>query len=197
MRQRDEQKVRIICEKAIEIVVKEGFDGLSMHKLAKSANVSPATIYIYFKDRDDLIVSVCVREFNKMSEATLQNFSPDLHFDEGLKIQWMNRAKYCLENPDSMHLLEQAKYSPYIEEVHKNADNTFRTIMQEFVQNAISRNELIELPMEVYWSVAFSPLYTLVKFHMTAKSFCGKRKFLLDETVLNQTIQLVLKALKP
>ena len=35
--------------------VKGGFNGFSMQKLAKAANVSPATIYIYFKDKEDLI----------------------------------------------------------------------------------------------------------------------------------------------
>ena len=37
------------------MIVKEGFDGLSMQKLAKAANVSPATIYLYFKNREDLL----------------------------------------------------------------------------------------------------------------------------------------------
>ncbi|MGZ3932351.1 MAG: TetR/AcrR family transcriptional regulator, partial [Bacteroidia bacterium] len=43
MRTRDEQKESAIRQKAIEMIVKEGFDGLSMQKLAKAAGVSPAT----------------------------------------------------------------------------------------------------------------------------------------------------------
>ena len=56
MRTRDENKEAAIRTKALEMIVKVGLDGLSMQKLAKSANVSPATIYIYFKDREDLIL---------------------------------------------------------------------------------------------------------------------------------------------
>ncbi|MBA4056563.1 MAG: TetR/AcrR family transcriptional regulator, partial [Marivirga sp.] len=55
MRTRDELKEQKIREKAIEMIVNEGFDGLSMQKLAKAANVSPATIYLYFKNREDLL----------------------------------------------------------------------------------------------------------------------------------------------
>jgi AcrR family transcriptional regulator len=58
MRTRDENKESAIRQKAIEMIVKKGFDGLSMQKLAKAADVSPATIYIYYKDRDDLIVQL-------------------------------------------------------------------------------------------------------------------------------------------
>jgi AcrR family transcriptional regulator len=51
MRARDENKEQNICRKAMEMIVQDGLDGLSMQKLAKAAGVSPATIYIYFKDR--------------------------------------------------------------------------------------------------------------------------------------------------
>lgn len=197
MRVKDEKKERLIRIKAIELIVREGFDGLSMHKLAKSANVSPATIYIYFKDREDLIIQLCVEEFDKMGEATLVNFDPEMHFDEGLKVQWMNRIKYCLENPLSMHFLEQAKFSPYISVVLDKTNVRFREVMGQFVQNATKKGEIVSLPLEVYWSLAFSPLYTLVKFHIEKKGLPGTENFELDEKIMNQTLNLVLKALKP
>ena len=51
MRTRDEKKEHAIRRRALEIIVERGFDGFSMQKLAKAAGVSPATLYIYFKDR--------------------------------------------------------------------------------------------------------------------------------------------------
>ena len=65
MRTRDENKELTIREKALEMAVKDGFDGLSMQKLARAAGVSPATIYIYFKDRDDLILQLWLQEVKK------------------------------------------------------------------------------------------------------------------------------------
>jgi TetR/AcrR family transcriptional regulator, multidrug resistance operon repressor len=197
MRTRDENKEEAIKNKALEMIVNEGFDGLSMQKLAKAAGVSPATIYIYYKDRDDLIIQLWLQEQEKMAKATLENFDPSMHFDEGLKIQWLNRAKYCLENPLSMHFLEQIKFSPYSEEAIKRMDKTFQLAMQNFVKNAIDRSELVELPLEVYWAIAFSPLYILVKFHMHKRGLPGTENFVLDDKTLNQTLELVLKALKP
>jgi AcrR family transcriptional regulator len=196
MRTRDENKETAIREKAIEMVVKEGFDGLSMQKLAKAAGVSPATIYIYYKDREDLITQISLDENKKMADATLQNFNPDMSFEEGLRVQWINRAKYCLENPTHMHFLEQIRYSPLHDKVYRK-DTQFIQSMHQFVANAIKRKELIQLTVEVYWSIAFAPLYQLVKFHMSPKPFPGREKFVLDEKAMNQTLKLVLKALKP
>lgn len=198
MRTRDSNKETAIREKALEMVVRDGFDGLSMQKLAKAAGVSPATIYIYFKDREDLIHQLWLQEIKKMVDATLEGFDPAMRFDEGMKIQWLNRARFCMQNPTSMHFLEQIKYSPYYETFMKKMDNTFIKTMSEFVQHAISRKEVVKLPLEVYWSVAFAPLYQLVKMHMTGNGLRGgPERFVLDDKTMNQTLKLVLKALKP
>ena len=85
MRTRDELKENAVKEKALDLFVSEGFDGLSMQKLAKAAGVSPATLYIYYKDRDDLIIQLWEDEMRKMTDATLQDFNPDMSFEEGLK----------------------------------------------------------------------------------------------------------------
>lgn len=197
MRPRDENKEQAVRQKALQLIVKEGFDGLSMHKLAKAAGVSAATIYIYYRDREDLILKLCEEENHKMSDATLAGFDPDMSFDEGLKVQWLNRAKYCLENPESMHFLEQVKYSPLHEKVRARMDPRFHEAMHRFVTNAIARKELVKLPLEIYWSIAFAPMYQLVKFHMSKAGMPGRGDFVLDETKLNQALALVLKALKP
>src|SRR5690348_11655773 len=100
MRTRDELKEQVIRQKALEMIVGEGFDGFSMQKLAKAADVSPATIYIYFKDKEDLILQLCRQEGTMMTEETLKDFTPSMSFSEGLKVQWVNRAKYCLKHPE-------------------------------------------------------------------------------------------------
>lgn len=198
MRTRDGNKESAIRGQALEMVVRDGFDGLSMQKLAKAAGVSPATIYIYFKDRNDLIHQLWLQEMKKMVDATLEGFDPSMRFDEGLKIQWLNRARFCMQNPTSMHFLEQIKYSPYHEAFMKKIDTTFINAMSKFVHNATSRKEVVKLPLEVYWSVAFAPLYQLVKMHMSGKGLRGgPEKFVLDDKTINQTLKLVLKALKP
>jgi len=197
MRTRDEQKEQTIRKKAIEMIVEQGFDGFSMQKLAKAASVSPGTLYIYFKDRNDLIMQLWEGEMERMSDAILENFDPDASFEEGLKVQWMNRARYLIENPTSMQFMEQIKYSPYHHVSLSRMDNNFLDMMRKFVHNAIRRKELVKLPIEVYWSMAFAPLYQLVKMHITGRGMHGSDKFILDEKTMNMTLKLVLKALRP
>lgn len=197
MRPRDEIKEQAIRQKAIEMIVNEGFDGLSMQKLAKEANVSPATIYIYFKDRDDLIKRLVTDEAHKMSQTILKDFDPKGGFAQGLRKQWENRAKYFLENPLKMQFLEQVRNSPALEATYK-MDDDFISAMRTFAHTAIERKELIPLPIEVFWSIAYAPLYQLIKFHLSPRMMApGSGKFVLDEPAKEEALQLVIKALTP
>ena len=156
MRARDPQKERAICEKALDTIVRCGFDGLSMQKLAKEVGVSPATIYIYFENRDDLILSLYRDESRKMAEATLEGFDPGASLAVGLRVQWKNRARYCLENPREAHFLEQIRHSPFHSYDEPGKGRDFIEAMRTFCRGAIERGELVRVPVEVYWSVAFA-----------------------------------------
>ena len=196
MRTRDENKEQAIRQQAIEMIAKEGLDNFSVNKLARAAGVSPATLYIYYRDRDDLIVQLCGEVSVRMLEMSLKDFDPDMSFEEGLRRQWINRAAHYAEYPLEIQFIEHVRYSPYYSKVAAMLTERFKDVMGRFVRNAVERKELQKLPFEVYWSVAFAPLYQLIRFHTQGYSMTGE-KFQLDDELLTKTLQLVLKALKP
>lgn len=196
MRIRDENKIEAIFEKALEMIVKDGFEGLSMQKLAKAAGVSPATIYIYFTDKEDMLLKLYQKEVERYFEFVLEGFDPEMDFAPGLAVQWKRRAQYIFDHPDRAHFMEYFTFTPLLCKSVKTKDLPFSKIMHRFVNKAIKNKELVEMPFEVYWSVAFAPLYNLVKFHKKGVNVSGE-PFELTETMLMQTLSLVLKALKP
>ena len=48
MRRKDDEKQRCIKNAVVQLILEEGFQGASVSKIAKSAGVSPATVYIYY-----------------------------------------------------------------------------------------------------------------------------------------------------
>jgi AcrR family transcriptional regulator len=196
MRVRDESKIESVLDEALSMVVREGFDGLSMQKLAKAAGVSPATIYIYFKDRDDLLLHLYRREREKFFAYLFHDFDPEMDFATGLTIQWKNRAKYVIDNSDEAHFMEHFAFTPLYARCRNEKNAVFKQGMKRFLEKAIANKELVEMSMEVYWSVAFAPLYKLVGFHKSGFNMAGDPFVLTDEMLL-QTLALVLKALKP
>jgi AcrR family transcriptional regulator len=196
MRKRDENKEFLVRQKALEMLVGIGFDGFSMQKLAKEVGVSPATLYIYYKDKEDLIIQLGIEEGQKMMAASLHNFDPQMNFEAGLRLQWENRSHFWINNPLSTKYFEQIKHSPYADRVVTRVSLEFKEIMQEFVHNAQQHQELINISIEAFWTIAFAPLYSLIYFHQTGKSV-GNRPFSLNKKVIDEVFSLVIKALKP
>jgi AcrR family transcriptional regulator len=195
MRIRDEHKEAAIREKALEMIVKEGFDGLSMQKLARAANVSPATIYIYYKNREDLVNSLYNEVSGTFAREALKNFNPTLSLEQGLWLQWKNRMHYIMNYPNYFHFFEQFRNSPLIH--HKDVKNSeFRESMIQFVTNAIKRGEMVKMEPELFWSVAYGPFYSLLKFHFQQKSMMN-REFHLTDAKLKALLKMVVKALSP
>lgn len=196
MRARDENKIEAIFQQTLQMIVNEGFDGLSMQKLARAAGVSPATIYIYFKDKEDLLLALYNRECEKFFEYLLKDFDGEMDFATGMAVQWRRRAHYVIQNPLVAHFMEQFSFTPLHPKAMKFRDSRFKDAMHRFVNKAIADKQLIRMPIEVYWSMSYAPLYSLVKFHKTGLNMAGEPFELTDE-MLTQTLALVLKALKP
>ena len=55
MRTRDYDKQQRIKEAMIRLILREGINGASVAKIAREAGVSPATIYIYYESKEDML----------------------------------------------------------------------------------------------------------------------------------------------
>jgi AcrR family transcriptional regulator len=66
-REREKEALRErIVEAARDIVSEEGLDALSMRAIAERIEYSPATIYLYFRDKDALLRDVVQAGFERM-----------------------------------------------------------------------------------------------------------------------------------
>lgn len=194
MRARDDNKERSIRLSAIELIVKEGFDGLSMQKLAKAAGVSASTIYVYFENREDLLNKLYLDVDELFTTSSLKNFDPAMPLRDGLWLQWKNRYRHIVQNPLHFYFAEQFRNSPLIRQSNIKT-NPFRKAMQAFVENAVKKGELPKLPVEVFWALAYGPFYTLVKFHLDQSNMAG-RQFQLNDALLKETFERVMTSLQ-
>lgn len=194
MRTRNVDKENLVKQKAIELIVKEGLEGFSMNKLAKACKISVNTLYIYYKDRDDLIIKIACEEGKLASDTMISEFDCNAGFEEGLRLQWKSRYKYLIARPLLTPFFEQLQSSTY-QHYFMQATNGYKDMVSRFMQNAIDGGEINDLPLEVYWSIAFAPLYTLISFHHKGQNPAGK-PFKMTDKLLWKTFDLVVKALK-
>src|SRR6185369_14904571 len=68
---KDEQKAELretILATARDLVLQKGFAELSIRKLADEIGYAPGTIYVYFKNRDEIVREICVRGFAGLAD---------------------------------------------------------------------------------------------------------------------------------
>lgn len=195
MRTRDIEKEKLVKKIAVETIANGGFESFSMNKLAKACGISVATLYIYYKDKDDLLSQLAVEHGRMLAKSMLHNFDAEASFEDGLRQQWENRYRELINNPILSKFNEQLRASVYQDQFLSTLMEDILMKFKRFNDNIISRGEVREMPFEVYWSVAFAPLYALIKFNNEGQSLGGK-PFKMTDEMLWETFDLVVKGLK-
>lgn len=112
MKKKDNAKYNKILEAAVQIIMDDGAATLSTTKVAKRVNISQSNIYIYFKNKDDLLKQLYLMEVDCYQQLFDQVAQSNVSTKE--KLQMYVKALYdvSVKNPDSMYVIEQIKQIP-------------------------------------------------------------------------------------
>ena len=95
-----EEMKELILSSASAIVASEGFEKLSIRKIAKSIEYSPAIIYHYFKDKEEIINILMQRGYKKIISAVSSVNTENLSIEERLTEMTKNYIYTALKMPD-------------------------------------------------------------------------------------------------
>jgi AcrR family transcriptional regulator len=99
-REREELRTRIV-EAARDILSDEGLDALSIRSIAERIEYSPATIYLYFRDKDELIrevVKAGVMRLAEYIEQAVAELGPDANPADQFRVTGRAYARFAVEN---------------------------------------------------------------------------------------------------
>lgn len=72
-RERDKLETRDkILDAARELFITEGYEGVSMRKVAEKIEYSPTAIYVHFADKEELFQELCHTDFARLAEVLQQ-----------------------------------------------------------------------------------------------------------------------------
>ena len=120
MKLKDELKEQAIIASTLDTVYKSGFSGIKIADIAKKVGISPSTLYVYFKNKEDLILSISISLFKKWSRNDGQESLNDLPYKMKLKKKWLSLVHFGLNNAEEMSFLQQLKQSPYFDKIPKD-----------------------------------------------------------------------------
>lgn len=172
-REREKEEMReLILSTASEIIALEGYDKLSIRKIAKKIEYSPSIIYHYFKDKDEILNYVMQQGYNKIVTA-VSSVKMECNSSEEKLIQMTkNYINAALNMPDEFMAaqLNQSKEAlKYTSSLFKGAskEKTALSILYQCLQEVyIDRNideNTIELTAQM---IAVSTLGLIFKLIM-------------------------------
>ncbi len=170
MRIKDESKESVIFETALLMISRTGLSGLKMSQLAKEANIATGTVYIYFKDKDELIRKLYLYLLKKTTLDYSKGLEENVPLKLKIKTLTFNYLAESILHPEYGAFFEQYFRSPFFveNEMIKNEENNVLGPIYELViegqKQAIIKNInpelLVSLVCGMLNEVAKESIYT-------------------------------------
>lgn len=170
MRTRDDEKIEALFEATVKLVNEIGFVASSVSKIANEAKVSPATLYVYYKNKEDLLVSTYVAIKREMSRAALQNFDENRPIRDTLRLVWCNLFDHISRHLDHFRYMEQFGNSPYTDLVDHTILERFLEPLFRVVQRGIDEKIIKDVDRDILGVFIWYPVMVLANPHH-CKSF--------------------------
>ena len=189
-RQKEQLRQKILLA-ARELFVNEGYENVSMRKIADKIEYSPTTIYLYFKDKAELLDSVC-----KETLLHLLNTLEQLKKDKGDSVETLRKSgrayvEFGLKYPQDYKLTfvirPQFQKGLGLQEgsVGEKVFDYLRTTVSECMQQKIFRQMDVETTAQVLWAAVHGVTLLLIDF----PDFPWAEKDKLIDTVIQTTIK--------
>ncbi len=157
-RESEKKEMRgLILETAIKLFLEEGYEKVTLRRIAGKIDYSPATIYSYFKDKNDILFALHAVGFEKL-DAKQQGY-------QSIKDPWKRLKKrgevylsFAMKNPEYYDLMFIMRGPAKKMREKKNEASGFRSfeMLKKDIQECIDAGYTIKTSAEVmafaFWS---------------------------------------------
>lgn len=112
MRVKDDKKIESIKQAAIKLIQELGFHGTSVSKIAKEAGVSPATIYIYYDNKEDMLREIYLELKKNMFSCIFKNIAEGMDAKKTFYSLCESYYKYIEAYKREYNFIKQFKSCP-------------------------------------------------------------------------------------
>ena len=135
-RERERRRQQIIVA-AKRVFSEKGFNKATMEDIAKEAELSPGTLYLYFKNKDELYASLSLRILQYLL-IRLEHLNSDENLGIDVRVQQLKEAMYDVYEFDPMILINM---------FHLQSSETLKNLTPELLLEIkdLSKKSLAEM----------------------------------------------------
>ena len=180
-----------ILDAARELFLKEGYESVSMRRIAEKIEYSPTTIYLYFKDKKELVHSLCDETFARLL-ARLESIGAQCTDPlEQLFVCCRAYVDFGLEHPDhyrATFLLNHEEVAPHEMTPDDMGMKTF-LYLRGGVEKCIALGKLPEVDVDVASQAIWAALHGITALLIVKPGFPWADKQQVIDSVIRGAIR--------
>lgn len=143
---KDRPKYRQIIEAAVEVIAENGYHASQVSKIAKKANVADGTIYLYFKNKEDILISVFKEKMGHFIEEIGNSTNEQKTASDKLLALIQMHYKQLSESPylAIVTQLELRQSKPELRYEINNVFKSYLNVIDAIVQQGIEEKQIRE-----------------------------------------------------
>ena len=187
--QKSIDKRTALLKATLTLVNNGGIQGASMAKVAKIAAVSPATIYLFFQSKQDLVSQLYLTVKSSFAEAAFSDYNLQESVEVRFKKIWFNMAHYKLTHQEESSFLSQCDNTPMIDEITRQEGLQFLTPLFDLWVKGKEDGMLKDISLYLMYAYSIYPMAFLM--NMKNRGLCP-----LDEKTLEESFQAAWDSIK-
>ncbi|WP_066190128.1 TetR/AcrR family transcriptional regulator [Gracilibacillus timonensis] len=176
----------IILETARDLFVSEGYQHVTMRKIARSLGYSHGSLYYHFKNKAELFYSLVAKDFNLLNETLDDILQEDTHVEKKLSSILLGYIEFGIKHPDHyrvMFLMQEESLQSKLQQEPNVTYEKFASVL-----HALSGNQM---DPRLIWSI-FLSLHGFVAY------YCGLPELTYEDVkgMAEQHVQFLLNGLR-
>jgi len=115
MRPLDPDKREKILQSVYRLTGRQGLASVNISGISKTAGIATGTLYIYFKNKEEVIQLAYAAVEDKMTQVMYHDFDINFPIRKSLKKIYINMLNYRLNHYDETIFIDQYQQSGYIQ----------------------------------------------------------------------------------
>ena len=186
MNQSEMDMIERIFSATDNLMAEEGLPNLSMHKIAKAAKISPGTIYIYFKNKEELLAQFARHIFPSFQRVMERDHDETQSFAEQYRTMWWNIWTFLQSDPTIMSNMHQYESLPGFTDICREWEQD--SLWHKFCNKAKEAGEVADLPTHILFAIS---LESAINIAFKCQHFIKEVSTEMLESVIERTWRAV------
>lgn len=187
-REREEMK-QLIMGAALKMFLEDGYAKTSIRNIADAIEYSPGTIYLYYKDKDELLFEVQRHAYGKLLEAFKKNATSEHPFERLAQI-CKTYIHFGLDNPELYDLMFiiRAPMNADESQFKSNGEDSFKFLVDTLAE-CISQDLIVFRDVQLGALQVWAMAHGLVSLDLR----CRLKVMAIDHVTICETLDQSMK----